>query len=288
MKLKVICLLLFLFGFIATAQSGIYDGIQFTHYLDGINIVTTYRSDYGESSWKITDNKELYITLEVTTQPSDVTVIIEHMHADVSVHAYKPDVDGILQDTMDDKIHEGTQPGFYVSPLYPYEEIFAVEGYSKWLIDGWISLVNDFGSGSIDEERLNENNLKRNGAVGSEIVIVYDVLIKKGNEPYFHKRVIADDFYIFFNGDFEPSDEGEENKYYLDSWSVSLSFWIAPPGLVFFGIGIYLWFFAGYERTRRRRLIGQVLVILGIIVMIIGIASGLRFERTLVDITEGR
>jgi len=191
---------------------GIYNGISFDHQVEGVNIRTSYQSDYGESQWKITDNKELYIKLEIVQQPNDTEVLIEHMHADVSIHAYKPHVDGLLQDTMDDKMHTGTQAGFYVSETYPYYETFAVEGYSKFLIEGWGFLIGYYGWTKIQEKRLTESNLIKVGAQGSEVVIVYDVLIKNPNETMYHKYIITDNFYIFFNGQFEPSSQVEEQK----------------------------------------------------------------------------
>ncbi len=183
------------------------DGISFTHHLDSdIVIRTTYSTTYGAEFWKITDNKDLLLFLEVVSQPSDVIVYVEHMHADVTIHAYEEQLDGLLQDTMDDKLHAGDQPGFWIDPDHRYEEIFAVKGYSKWLIEGWMWFYSGWGSGKTDERRLTEENIIKAGAVGSQITVVYDILIEKDDR--FSKEVFKDDVYVFMDTKFTEAGYG--------------------------------------------------------------------------------
>ena len=100
--------------------SSIASGISFDHQVEDILIRTTYWSPYGSEKWRITDNKILYIKLEILDMPEGATILVEHMHADCFIHSYFEDIDGLLQDTMDDKIHGGSTPGFLVSTSYPY------------------------------------------------------------------------------------------------------------------------------------------------------------------------
>lgn len=196
------------------AGGGISVGVQFTHAIEeGIVLYTSYWSDYGAEKWWITDNKILNMKLEVGSQPDGSVILIEHMHVDCLIHSYRQDLDGLTQDMMDDKIHAGDQAGFLVTRVYPYEEIFSIEGYSEYLINGWMWIVGDFGSGRITQKRLTEGNVRDAGALGSEFVIIYDVLIKRSGDAYWHKQVIKDNFYVFLDGSFEPP-EGEELKHY--------------------------------------------------------------------------
>jgi len=221
--LIAICLLS---TFLPSVSAGIVQGISFEHKLANSKVLirTSYWSDYGNGTWKITDNKNLWIKLEVIEQPSNWTILVEHMHADCTIEATSQTVDGILQDVMDDKMHTGTQEGFYVSPKYPYIECFSVEGYSKWLIDAWMFIFSGYGAGGATEERLTEKNLRDEGAVGSEFTIIYDVLIKAENESYFHKEIIRDNFIVYYNGQFQANIGGQAEYYEEERW-------ILPHGL---------------------------------------------------------
>lgn len=70
------------------------------------------------------------------------------------------------QDSMDDSIHGGEQPGFLTTRDHPYEEVFAIEGYSQTLISGWGYACDGYGWADVDERRLTEGNLKRGGVYG--------------------------------------------------------------------------------------------------------------------------
>jgi len=253
---------------IAPLDAGIYNGISFTHEFEGITIQTSYRSDYGESAWQITDNKELYIALEIIEQPENTTIMIEHMHADISIHSYKEEVDGLTQDSMDDKMHTGNQEGFFVNMDYPYYETFAVEGYSKFLIEGWGFLIAYYGWGSIKEKRLTEANLRKVGAQGSEVVTIFDVLIKHDNEDAFHKRIIADDFYIFFDGGFEPSGTREERK------EIQRIYNVTPAGYIAFIVAVLLMIGGIVIGLKVDGLLGWALIIIGMVIVALALIFG--------------
>ncbi len=162
---------------------------------EGFTFVREYSTSYNAKNWRITDSKSL--KMRAWVKGAKGTILVEHMHADVSLKSRYESFDGWLQDSMDDSIHGGTQPGFYVTEQYPYENVFAVEGFSKTLIDGWVFLIGSYGAGGIYEQRLTETNLVRYGKVyGNKVQIVYDLLIKAENEPYFHTRSLIDEFLV--------------------------------------------------------------------------------------------
>ncbi len=172
--------------------------LEKTHEIEGLEFITTYNTgDYDLSRWRITDSKVINMTAEVTNVPEGATVLIEHVHIDMSLKSTNPQLDGLSQDNMDDSYHGTSQDGFFISDKYQYQNKFAVEGFSKDLIDGWTFVCGSYGSGSITEERLTEKNLVKYGNVyANKMQVVYDVLIKYADEDFYHVVSVLDEFLI--------------------------------------------------------------------------------------------
>ncbi len=168
------------------------------HKIEGLEFITTYDTgDYDLSRWRITDSKVINMTAEVTNVPEGATVLIEHVHIDMSLKSTNPQLDGLLQDYMDDSYHGTSQDGFFISDKYQYQNKFAVEGFSKDLIDGWMFVCGSYGSGSLIQERLTEKNLVQYGKVyANKMQVVYDVLVKYANEDFYHVVSVLDEFLI--------------------------------------------------------------------------------------------
>lgn len=172
--------------------------LEKTHEIDGLEFITTYNTgDYDLSRWRITDSKVINMTAEVTNVPEGATVLIEHVHIDMSLKSTNPELDGLSQDYMDDSYHGTSQDGFFISDKYQYQNKFAVEGFSKDLIDGWMFVCGSYGSGSITQERLTEKNLVQYGKVyANKMQVVYDVLVKYADEDFYHVVSVLDEFLI--------------------------------------------------------------------------------------------
>ncbi len=168
------------------------------HEIEGFEFVTTYDTgDYDLNRWRITDSKVINMTAQVRNVPSDATVLIEHVHIDMSLKSTSPQLDGLSQDNMDDSYHGTSQDGFLVSDKYRYQNMFTVEGFSKDLIDGWTFVCGSYGSGSITQERLTEKNLVLYGKVyANKMQVVYDVLVKYAGEDFYHVVSVLDEFLI--------------------------------------------------------------------------------------------
>jgi hypothetical protein len=160
-------------------------------------VTTTYTTPY-RGSWNITDNKSLDLALRLSgSVPEGAIVYVEHFHADVTLMSTKAAFNGMIQDSMDDSMHGGSEPGFLVSATYPYATSFSIDGYSQTLISGWSFQNGDFGTGEISEKRLTENNLKKDGGVtGNKLTFVYDLLVKYPNDAGFHKVAVTDAFAV--------------------------------------------------------------------------------------------
>lgn len=172
--------------------------LEKTHEFEGLEFITTYNTgDYDLSRWRITDSKVINMTAEVTNVPEGATVLIEHVHIDMSLKSTNPQLDGLSQDYMDDSYHGTSQDGFFISNKYQYQNKFAVEGFSKDLIDGWMFVCGSYGSGSITQERLTEKNLIQYGNVyANKMQVVYDLLVKYADEDFYHVVSVLDEFLI--------------------------------------------------------------------------------------------
>lgn len=172
--------------------------LQKTHEIEGVEFITTYDTgDYDLSRWRITDSKVINMTAKVANVPEGATVLIEHVHIDMSLKSTDPQLDGLSQDYMDDSFHGTSQDGFLVTNNYEYQNKFAVEGFSKDLIDGWMFVCGSYGSGYLTQERLTEKNLVDYGKVyANKMQVVYDVLIKYEGEEFYHVVSVLDEFLI--------------------------------------------------------------------------------------------
>lgn len=172
--------------------------LEKTHEIEGFEFITTYNTgDYDLNRWRITDSKVINMTAETTNVPEGATVLIEHVHIDMSLKSTDPQLDGLSQDYMDDSYHGTSQDGFFISDKYQYQNKFAVEGFSKDLIDGWMFVCGSYGTGSITQERLTEKNLVQYGNVyANKMQVVYDVLVKYADEDFYHVVSVLDEFLI--------------------------------------------------------------------------------------------
>lgn len=174
---------------------------------ENLRITTEYASGYSTNRWRVTDSKILNIRLKMESLEEKtggstevVTVLVEHMHADIALKACcvgnSATLDGWTVDTMDDSIHGGSQPGFVVTKDHPYEEAFAIEGFSETLIEGWGYFTDAWGWETVNQRRLDEDRLVNTGGIyAQKFQVIFDVLIKIPDDGYY-KKIIVDEFLV--------------------------------------------------------------------------------------------
>jgi len=169
-----------------------------SHDIEGFRFITKYSAsnNYRFDKWRITDSKNIKFTANLENLPEGAEVLIEHVHTDICLKATSPQLDGLTQDSMDDSYHGTSQDGFLLTEKYPYENVFAIEGFSKDIIDGWSFYNGSYGQGNISTKRLTEGNLIKNGVYANKMSVVYDVLIKYKGEEQYHVKSIIDEFLI--------------------------------------------------------------------------------------------
>lgn len=224
-KVTVICLLLMIIaintpsaqafrigrgqrGTAFTSSEG-YFGIFFILDAPQLNIQlkTQYSSTINLSDWKITDNKDLLIDLKVLYQPADIDLWVEHMHADCFLEGTLDTWDGILQDTMDDKIHGTGAIGFYINENQSYSETFSVEGFSQFLTQYW-SYYYSYASTQV---RMTETRLLDKGVYGVSFRIIYDVCYRYKNDSaeYISKFIVENNIIVDLQEGFKDN-EGDK------------------------------------------------------------------------------
>ena len=174
--------------------------LEKTHIIgEQLTVTTNYTTEnYDTKQWLITDNKTINMNLIVTNMPEGTEVFVEHVHADVAIASTDMELNGIIQDSMDDTFHgNGTnQPGWFVNANHAYKETFSIEGYSQLLIESFGFYLGGYGYNSTSTSRMTESRLKSHGAYGNQLVIVYNLAVKYPGEDYYHSETIFDKFII--------------------------------------------------------------------------------------------
>ncbi len=156
---------------------------------------------YDISKWRVTDSKSFGMYVHTKYLPEGYEVYIDHVHADISLKATTPQVDGIIQDSMDDTSHAVDQNGFYINDSIYYYNIFAIEGYTEQFYELWGQACGNYGYISASYKKLSENNLIEVGTYAEKIQIVYDLSIKAPEETRYHTVSVLSEILIPINTD---------------------------------------------------------------------------------------
>lgn len=148
-------------------------------------VVEYYLDDVTSKKWRVTDNKEIYTKVYTQGLGEGRKVYIDNVHTDTSIISTKETVDGITQDSMDDRIHNSLMYGFPISDTISYYAVNKIEGQNDTFISGSIRGFNGYTSGYVDEERFTETDYLKAGVYANQISSVYGLLIQNGDsEPY--------------------------------------------------------------------------------------------------------
>lgn len=146
------------------------------------NLVIEYKCELEDGErWTVTSDKEL--TMEVRTDgcPEGVEVYIDNIHTDTTICSHYPTVDGITQDTMDDRIHNSLMLGFPIADDNAYTGTNKIEGQNDSFIKGFIHGYRGYQGGSIEEKRFLESDYLNMGVNANKIGSVIDLIIVEGD-----------------------------------------------------------------------------------------------------------
>lgn len=153
---------------------------------ENFKLVVEYSLDDNASKkWRITDNKKITTKVYTKGLPEGVKVYIDNVHTDTTIVATKETMNGITQDSMDDRIHNSLMYGFPISDTAYLICVNEIEGQNETFISGSVHGFNGYTNGSISEKRFLETDYLEAGVYANKISSSYGLLIQKGdNEPY--------------------------------------------------------------------------------------------------------
>lgn len=185
-------------------ESGLENGLKQVLDVRGENfkLVAEYHcDDASRRAWRITSNKALYISMHTQGLSEDTEVYIDNIHIDTSIKSKYAAVDGILQDTMDDRIHNSLMIGFPISDNVYYYGVNAIEGCNETFIKGTFHGYQGYQNGTITEKRYTESTyINTLGVYANEIDIVIDLLIKGPNDKDYRNVSVTTDFLVNVSG----------------------------------------------------------------------------------------
>ena len=148
-------------------------------------VIEYYLDEDSSRKWTITDNKKLYTKVYTKGLPEGMKVWIDNVHTDVSIVASKETMNGILQDSMDDRIHNSLMYGFPISDSVYFYGVNIIDGQNDTFIKGSYHGFNGYSLGTVEEKRYTEKKYLESGVYANKIISSYGLLIQVGdNEPY--------------------------------------------------------------------------------------------------------
>lgn len=160
-------------------------------------LVTEYScDDVSKRAWRVTSDKFLYFNVCTEGLSSDTIVYIDNVHIDTSIKSKYAAMDGILQDSMDDRVHNSQLIGFPISDTTKYYGVNAIEGSNQTFIEGTFYGYKGYQSGEIEQKRFTESDYRDMGVYANKILIVYDLLVKGPNDIDFTNVSVCTDFLV--------------------------------------------------------------------------------------------
>ena len=150
---------------------------------ESFKLVVNYQCELKEDErWTITSDKKLNMEIRTDGLTSGTQVYIDNVHTDTTICSYYPTVDGVTQDTMDDRIHNAQMLGFPIADDNAYLGINQIEGQNETFIKGFVHGYNGYSSGTVEEKRFLESDYLEKAVYANKITRIIDLLIVKGEE----------------------------------------------------------------------------------------------------------
>lgn len=145
-------------------------------------VVSYYCSLSEEERWTITSTKKIDIEVRTDGLTEGKEVYIDNVHTDTIICSHFPSVEGITQDSMDDRIHNSLMLGFPIADDNFYYGTNQIEGQNDTFIKGSFYGFNSYSSGTIKEERYEESDYLERGVYANKISSVFDLIIVDKNK----------------------------------------------------------------------------------------------------------
>lgn len=175
--------------------------------------------DPAEFKWRVTNDKNLNIEAHTVDLPEGYKVWIDNVHIDTFVESTNPYFNGILQDSMDDRVHTSLIMGFPIDNDTYYSSSNLISGQDKDFIQGTFWAYEGTGSGDIKQQRYVDADYLKKGVYSNKIGLVYGLLIQGPNDPEPYGMDVTDEVHVLVYNCIEKYDEvkGVINVYTFDS-----------------------------------------------------------------------
>lgn len=175
-----------------------------------------------ENKWRITGDKDLYITVKTEGLPSGTKCWIDNIHIDTFIVATKPAFNNIKQDSMDDRIHNSLMMGFPISDETTYSSINLIEGQDKDFIEGtyyaYCSSSGALSNADVVQRRYTDVDYLQSGVYANKVSIVYGLLVQYPNEEEPHGVDVASTIGISVYDKIKKVDGNVVNVYQYDKF----------------------------------------------------------------------
>jgi len=145
---------------------------------EDFKLVVNYRCILEDGAkWTVTSDKEMYMDICADGLNPNTKVYIDNVHIDTTIRSIYPTVDGITQDTMDDRIHNSLMLGFPISDTNIYSSVNCIEGQNQSFTQGSFYGFNGYYSGTIQQKRYLESDYLSSGVYANKINSIIDLII---------------------------------------------------------------------------------------------------------------
>lgn len=171
--------------------------------------------------WTITSDKKIMLTINTVGLPKDTKVWIDNIHIDTSIVGTRKKMDSIIQDTMDDRIHNSKMIGFPISDEIKLYTTNSIQGQDKDFVQGtFFGLSGYSSSGELKQERYEESDYLGRGVYANKISSIFGLLVQGPNEIEPHGVDTWDDINIrVYDTVAIQTDKGIEYRKYADDGS---------------------------------------------------------------------
>ncbi len=141
-------------------------------------LVISYKCELEDDErWTVTSDKKLNIEICTDGLPEGYKVYIDNVHIDTTICSKYPTVDGIIQDSMDDRIHNSLMLGFPIADDKRYSNINQIDGQNDTFISGTVMGFNGYSSGSVTEKRFVESDYLSHAVSANKISSIIDLIV---------------------------------------------------------------------------------------------------------------
>lgn len=181
---------------------------------EDFKLVTEYSCDStSKRAWRVTSDKFLYFNVRTEGLPDDTKVYIDNVHVDTTVKSEYAVVDGILQDTMDDRIHNAQMLGFPIGNDTYYYGVDAIEGSNDTFVQSTTYAYTGYYSRTESViKRYTESDYLDLGVYANKFQFVYDLLIQGPNDETPRCVSVNTDFIVNITSALEDEKEKQKTK----------------------------------------------------------------------------